>query len=333
MARTILITGIAGFIGSHLAHSALAQGYDVRGIDDFSSGHEANLAPFGDQIQLLRGSVTSLELLRHATKGVDCVFHHAAIVSVPQSMERPVRNHDVNLGGTMNVLLAAREAGVRRVVFASSSSVYGEPTELPIGENTPADPLSPYAVSKASGELYMRMFSRSFGVETVCLRYFNVYGPRQDPTSPYSGVLARFIMQMSAGLQPTIFGDGNQTRDFVYVNDIASANLLACSAPSHRVNGRVFNVATGRGTSLNRLYAILQGITGYRRPPLYAEPRLGDIRRSVADIASVRESLDFSPSTSIEEGVSRTVEWSRACFDAPRPVRDEGSRLLQSGTA
>jgi len=309
MNRTLLITGVAGFIGSHLAQAALKCGYKVRGVDDFSTGLDENIAAFRDQIQLFRGSVTDQEVLHRACQGVDCVLHHAAVVSVPISMEDPPKNDTVNVAGTLKVLMAARDAGVRRVVFASSSSVYGEPAEFPIREVVPVDPLSPYAVSKAAGELYMRMFSHSFGVETVCLRYFNVFGPKQDPSSGYSGVLARFTMQMLREQQPTIFGDGEQTRDFTFVEDIARANLLACGAPTEKVNRRTFNVATGRATSLNQIYSTLQRITGYARPAAYADARRADIRHSVADVSAVQDALGFRAMVSLEDGLRRTAAW------------------------
>jgi UDP-N-acetylglucosamine/UDP-N-acetyl-alpha-D-glucosaminouronate 4-epimerase len=311
---TLLITGIAGFIGSNLAQAALRSGFKVRGVDDFSTGSEENLAPFRDQIQFFRGSITDPVVLQRACAGVDCIHHHAAVVSVPKSMENPIRNDAVNVSGTLNVLVAARDAGVRRVVFASSSSVYGEPVRFPISEAAAVDPLSPYAVSKAAGELYMRMFGHSFGVETVCLRYFNVFGPKQDPSSGYSGVLARFTMQMLNGLQPTIFGDGEQTRDFTYVEDVARANLLACCAPTEIVNQRTFNVATGRSVSLNQIYSVLGQITGYPRAAVYAEGRHGDIRHSVADISAIQETLGFHPTVSLEEGLRRTVQWYTGQF-------------------
>ena len=314
MRGTLLITGVAGFIGSNLAQAALQCGFEVRGLDDFSTGWEENLAPFRDQVQLHRGSVTDPIVLHRACAGVDCILHHAAIVSVPKSLEEPTKNDAVNVSGTLNVLMAARDAGVRRVILASSSSVYGEPVQFPICETAAVDPLSPYAVSKAAGELYVRMFGHSFGVETVCLRYFNVFGPKQDPASDYSGVLARFTMQMLQGQQPTIFGDGEQTRDFTFVEDIARANLLACSAPTEKVNQRTFNVATGRPTSLNQVYTALQRITGYARPAAYAEPRHGDIRHSVADVTAIREALDFRATVGLEEGLRRTVEWYSGQF-------------------
>jgi len=311
---TLLITGIAGFIGSNLAESALRSGYQVRGIDNFTTGSEENIAAFRDQIQLFPGSITDLDLLRRACIGIDCIHHHAAVVSVPKSMDDPTGNDAVNVHGTLNVLIAARDAGVKRVVFASSSSVYGEPVRFPISEDSPVDPLSPYAVSKAAGELYMRMFSHSFGIETVCLRYFNVFGPKQDPSSGYSGVLARFTMQMLKGQQPTIFGDGGQTRDFTFVEDVARANLLACSAPAEKVNQRTFNVATGRSVSLNQIYGVLGQITGYPRAAVYAEARHGDIRHSLADISAFQETLGFHPTVSLEEGLRRTAEWYSGQF-------------------
>jgi len=341
---TLLITGVAGFIGSNLAEAALRSGFKVRGIDDFSTGSEENIAPFRDQIDLFRGSITDPVVLQRACVGVDCIHHHAAVVSVPKSMEDPTRNDAVNVQGTLNVLIAARDAGVRRVVFASSSSVYGEPVRFPVSEATPVDPLSPYAVSKAAGELYMRMFGHSFGVETVCLRYFNVFGPKQDPSSGYSGVLARFTMQMLKGLQPTIYGDGGQTRDFTFVEDVARANLLACSAPTAKVNQRTFNVATGRSVSLNHIYSVLGQITRYPRAAVYADGRHGDIRHSVADISEIQETLGFYPTVSLEEGLRRTAQWYadqlkpqqewqpslRPVLDLPLPLAEPQVGLLAS---
>jgi len=306
---TLLITGIAGFIGSNLAKSALDDGYEVCGLDDFSSGKEANVAPFRDKVTLFRTNLSQMAPLRRACDGVDCVLHHAAIASVPKSMSDPIQNHESNATGTLNLLLAARDAGVRRVVFASSSSVYGNQEALPIHEALPLDPLSPYAASKLTGELYMRILSRFFGVETVCFRYFNVFGPNQDPSSPYSGVLARFIQQMLSDERPTIHGDGEQTRDFTYVENVVQANLLAIRAPADQVDGRVFNLATGRQASLNEVYAILQRVTGYRRPPVYAAARQADIRRSLADISAARHALGFRPTVDLEEGLRKTVDW------------------------
>lgn len=308
----LLITGIAGFIGSNLARSALACGYDVRGLDDFSSGKEANVAPFRERITLFRADLSEMKTLRRACRGVDCVLHHAAIASVPKSIEDPIHNHDSNATGTLKLLMAARDAGVRRVVFASSSSVYGNQESLPINEGSQLDPLSPYAASKLAGELYMRILSRFFGIETVCFRYFNVFGPNQDPSSPYSGVLARFIQQMLRDEQPTIYGDGEQTRDFTYVQNVVEANLLAIRAPSDQVDGRVFNLATGRQATLNEVYAILRHVTGYEKPPVYAEGRQADIRHSFADISAARELLGFRPLVDLETGLRRTVDWYRA---------------------
>jgi UDP-glucose 4-epimerase len=308
---TLLITGIAGFIGSNLARSALDHGYEVRGLDNFSSGTEANLAPFRHQIALFHANLSETSTLRRACDGADCVLHHAAIASVPKSMSDPMKNHESNATGTLNLLLAARDSGVSRVIFASSSSVYGNQELLPIHETQPLDPLSPYAVSKLTGELYMQILSRFFRVETVCFRYFNVFGPNQDPGSPYSGVLARFIQQMISAERPTIYGDGEQTRDFTYIENVVDANLLAIRAPADRVDGRVFNLATGRQTSVNEVYAILQQATGYQQPPTYAVARQSDIRHSMADISAARNALGFRPTVDLEEGLRKTVDWYR----------------------
>jgi UDP-glucose 4-epimerase len=308
----LLITGIAGFIGSNLAKSALDHGYEVHGLDNFSSGNEANLAPFRKRIILFRSDLSDMAVLRHACQGVDCVLHHAAIASVPKSMHDPVQNHEANATGTLQLLLAARDASVRRVIFASSSSVYGDQASLPIHEGLPLDPLSPYAASKLSGELYMRIFSRFFGIETVCFRYFNVFGPNQDPGSPYSGVLARFIQEMLHQKRPTIFGDGEQTRDFTYIENVVQANFLAIRAPAGHVNGRVFNLATGKQASLNEVYATLQRVTGYVQPPTYAEARQADIRHSLADISAAKRALGFRPAVGLVDGLRKTVEWYRS---------------------
>jgi UDP-glucose 4-epimerase len=253
-----------------------------------------------------------MAVLRRACQSIDCVLHHAAIASVPKSMHDPVQNHESNATGTLHLLLAARDAGVRRVIFASSSSVYGDQASLPIHEALPLDPLSPYAASKLAGELYMRIFSRFFGIEAVCFRYFNVFGPNQDPGSPYSGVLARFIQQMLHEERPTIYGDGEQTRDFTYIENVVQANLLAIRAPADHVNGRIFNLATGRQASLKEVYAILQRVTGYGQPPVYAEARHADIRNSLADISAASKALGFRPSVGLEEGLSKTVAWYRS---------------------
>lgn len=309
--KTLLITGIAGFIGSNLAKKALERGYQVRGLDDFSSGKPNNIHPFRQQITFVPSSLLDLEAVRYACEGADLVLHHAAIASVPKSLDDPLGNHAANTTGTLNLLVAARDTGVRRIIFASSSSVYGDQGKLPITEDSPFNPLSPYAASKAAGELYMQVFGNSFGLETVRFRYFNVFGPNQDPSSPYSGVLARFIQQMLNGEQPTIFGDGEQTRDFTYVDNVVEANLLACEARAERVNGRCFNVAMGREVSLNSIYRVLQDATGYDRDPAYAEARKGDIRHSLADISRLQSALGYQALVSLEEGLLRTVEWYR----------------------
>ena len=309
---TILVTGIAGFIGSNLAKAALEHRYTVRGLDDFSSGKRCNLQPFQDQITVISASLLDLEAVRHACRGADYVLHHAAIASVPKSMDDPVSSHEANATGTLNLLIGARDAGVQRVIFASSSSVYGNQSSLPAREDSLLDPISLYAVSKLAGELYMRAFTRSFGMETVCLRYFNVFGPNQDPYSPYSGVIARFIEQMLNGNRPTIYGDGEQTRDFTYIDNVVRANLQACEARTEQVNGQSFNVAVGREVSLNEIHFTLQRMTGYDKAPIYADPRRGDIQRSVADISAARSAFNFEPIVDLEEGLRRTVEWYRS---------------------
>ena len=310
--KTIFITGIAGFIGSNLARGALDAGYLVRGLDDLSTGREENLIAIADRIVLHRQCLGDVDQLPDILAGVDYVLHHAAIASVPKSLQDPLKNHEINATGTLNLLLACRTAGVKRVIFASSSSVYGDRASRPARETDCPDPLTPYAASKLAGENYMKIFSRFFGVESVCLRYFNVFGPRQDPTSPYSGVLALFIEQMLRGQRPVIYGDGEQTRDFVYVQDVVRANLRACSLSAQRVSGKVFNIASGRPVSLNQIYAVLRRIMGFELPALFGAPRAGDIRESRADVSAAAASLGIQPSVTLEEGLRRTISWYRS---------------------
>jgi nucleoside-diphosphate-sugar epimerase len=307
-----LITGIAGFVGSHLASTLLDLGHDVRGIDDLSSGRLANLDGIESQIDFRQASVLDTEAVQNACRGVDFVLHHAAIASVPRSVAVPPETNDVNVTGTLIVLLAARDQGVRRVVYASSSACYGDFPVLPKTEDVPIGPLSPYGVSKAAGELYARAFHATYGLETVSLRYFNIFGPRQDASSPYSGVLARFITSLLAGKPPVIFGDGEQTRDLVYVSDVVRANLLACDAPPSQTAGQYFNIGSGHGVSVNRLFAMVRDITNPSIEPLRAEARPGDIRHSVADNSRAREALGYVPAVSVQRGIEITVDWYRS---------------------
>lgn len=313
-----LITGIAGFIGSSLARAALAQGIEVRGIDNFSTGKRENIADIQHDIDFREADLLNLEAVQDACRNVDCVFHEAAIPSVPKSVSDPLGSNRVNLDGTVHLLIAARNAKVRRVVYAASSSAYGSTPILPKEETMSPDPISPYAVAKLAGEYYMTSFHRCYGLETICLRYFNIFGPRQDPTSPYSGVLAKFITQMLDGEQPIIFGDGTQTRDYTYIDNTVEANLLAAKAPASRVAGQIFNVATGIGVDLNKTFQLLKAMTGFKGDPKYGPERIGDVKHSVANLCLTESSLGYRPKVSFEEGLRRTVEWYRSKQPSPR---------------
>ena len=306
-----LITGIGGFIGSSIARALLARGEKVRGIDNFSTGKRANIGEILDEIEFREGDILDLAAMRSACAGVDFVFHEAAIPSVPKSVRDPLGSNQANIDGTVNVLVAARDAKVKRVVYAASSSAYGDTPTLPKHEEMKPDPISPYAVAKLASEHYMTSFYRCYGLETVSLRYFNIFGPRQDPSSPYSGVLAKFIALMLRGEQPTIFGDGEQSRDFTYIDNAIAANLLACEAASAKVAGKVFNIATGRRVTLNETFQLLRKLTGYSGEPKYGPERGGDIKHSLADISSAEAALGYKPTVDFEEGLKRTVEWYR----------------------
>ncbi|HVR23791.1 MAG TPA: SDR family oxidoreductase [Candidatus Polarisedimenticolia bacterium] len=307
-----LITGIGGFIGSSLARELLLRGEQVRGVDNFSTGRRENLAPIMAQIDFREADILDLEAMKLACAGVDYVLHQAAIPSVPKSVLDPIGSNQANVDGTVNVLVAARDAKVKRVVFAASSSAYGDTPTLPKHEQMTPDPISPYAVAKLASERYMISFYRCYGLETVALRYFNIFGPRQDPSSPYSGVLARFITLMLSGQQPTMFGDGEQSRDFTYIDNAVNANLLACKAPAGKVAGKVFNVATGRRVTLNETFKLLQSLTSYDGFALHAAERGGDIKHSLADISQAEQCLGYKPTVDFEEGLRRTVEWYRS---------------------
>jgi nucleoside-diphosphate-sugar epimerase len=304
-----LVTGAAGFIGSSLIRSLLERGEQVRGIDNFATGRRENLAEVLKQIDFREADILDLDAMHSACKGVDYVLHQAAIPSVPKSVLDPIGNNRANTDGTVNVLVAARDAKVRRVVYAASSSAYGDTPTLPKHEAMTPNPISPYAVAKLASEHYMISFYRCYGLETVCLRYFNIFGPRQDPSSPYSGVLAKFSMQMLRGDQPTIFGDGETSRDFTYIDNAVSANLLACSAPAADCAGRVFNCATGQRTTLNQTFEALKNLTGYSGTVKYAPERGGDIKHSLADISRAEKHLGYKVLVSFEDGLRRTVEW------------------------
>ena len=306
-----LITGIGGFIGSSLARALLARGEQVRGVDNFSTGNRKNIAELLDRIDFRDTDILDLDAMHNACAGVDYVLHQAAIPSVPKSVLDPLASNRANLDGTVNVLVAARDAKVKRVVFAASSSVYGETPTLPKRESMTPDPISPYAVAKLASEHYLISFYRCYQLETVALRYFNIFGPRQDPSSPYSGVLAKFITIMLRGEQPAIYGDGEQSRDFTYIDNAVEANLLACQAPAAKAAGQVFNVATGRRVSLNETFKLLQGLTSYSGQPKYEPERGGDIKHSLADISKAESALGYKPKVDFEEGLRRTVEWYR----------------------
>jgi nucleoside-diphosphate-sugar epimerase len=306
---TYFITGIAGFIGSALARAVLAQGDQVRGIDNLSSGKRENLAEISSRIDFREGDVLDLEALHEACQGVDYVLHHAAIPSVPKSVDDPYGNNAANVDGTVNVLIAARDAKVKRVTFAASSAAYGDAPGLPKREDMLPSPISPYAVTKLAGEFYMSSFYRCYGLETVCFRYFNVFGPRQDPKSQYSGVLAKFTTQMLKGEQPTVFGDGKQSRDFVYVDNVVQANLLACKAPAAQVAGKVFNVGLGIRVDLIETFEVLKKLTGYKGELKFAEERAGDVKHSMADISLIKKHMGYMPKVDFEQGLRHTIEW------------------------
>jgi UDP-glucose 4-epimerase len=306
-----LITGIGGFIGSSLARALLARGEQVRGVDNFATGRRENIAEILDRIDFREADILDLDAMHKACAGVDFVLHQAAIPSVPKSVLDPLGSNRANIDGTVNVLVAARDAKVERVVYAASSSAYGDTPTLPKHEAMKPDPISPYAVAKLASEQYMISFYRCYGLETVALRYFNIFGPRQDPSSPYSGVLAKFITLMLRGQQPAIYGDGEQSRDFTYIDNVVHANLLAATAPAERVSGKMMNTATGTRITLNETFRILCDLTGYKGQPAYLEPRAGDIRDSLADIGLAGELLDYKPIVDFREGLRKTVEWYR----------------------
>jgi nucleoside-diphosphate-sugar epimerase len=305
-----LITGVAGFIGSSLARALLARNEEVRGVDNFATGKRENITEILERIDFRECDILDLDAMHKACAGVDFVLHQAAIPSVPKSVLDPLGSNRANVDGTVNVLVAARDAKVKRVIYAASSSAYGDTPTLPKHEQMKPDPISPYAVAKLASEQYMISFYRCYGLETVCLRYFNIFGPHQDPSSPYSGVLAKFITQMLRGEQPTIYGDGEQSRDFTYIDNAVEANLLACKAPKSAA-GQVFNIATGVRVTLNETFTLLQKLTSYDGLPKHGRERGGDIKHSLADISKAEAGLGYKPRMHFEEGLRRTVEWYR----------------------
>jgi nucleoside-diphosphate-sugar epimerase len=304
-----LVTGAAGFIGSSIVRELVGCGERVKAVDNFETGKRENIAPLLDRMEFLEIDILDFARLSKAFAGVDYVLHQAALPSVPLSVAEPLRTHTINITGTLNVLLAAREAKVKRVVYAASSSAYGETLILPKQEEMLPAPVSPYAVQKLTGEHYMRCFAKVYGLETVCLRYFNVFGPRQYPGSPYSGVMAKFITQMLKGESPTIFGDGEQSRDFTYVDNVVKANLLAANVPAAGVVGEIFNIGTGGRVSLNSTFKMLRDIIGFEGNVKYAPSRAGDVKHSQADITRAGKYLHYTADIGFEEGLRRTVEW------------------------
>jgi UDP-N-acetylglucosamine/UDP-N-acetyl-alpha-D-glucosaminouronate 4-epimerase len=302
-----LVTGGAGFIGSNTVDELVRRGHGVVVLDDLSSGKEDNLAEVRSKITFMKGSITDIEVVQKAMVQADYVIHLAARTSVPRSVKDPVDTNRINVDGTLNVLVAARDNKVKRVVFAASSSAYGDTPTLPKSENMQPVPISPYGVSKYVGELYAQTFGRCYGLENVCLRYFNIFGPRQDPDSPYSGVLSRFSTAFLDSTPPVVFGDGAQTRDFTYVDNAVQANILACEAPS--ASGRTFNVGTGHAVSLNQVLQMLQKASGKTLETKYEPAREGDIRDSLADIRLAKEFLGYEPTVQFEEGLERTYAW------------------------
>ncbi len=307
-----LVTGGAGFIGSHMAEELVRRGHSVVVLDDLSSGSEANLAHLAGKVELRKGSICDFESVVGACRGADYVIHLAARTSVPRSVLEPIETNRVNVSGTLNVLIAARDAQAKRVIFAASSSAYGETPTLPKVESMEAAPISPYGVTKLVGELYAQVCGRVYGLENVSLRYFNVFGPRQDPTSQYSGVLSRFITALLEGQPPVVFGDGEQSRDFTYVANVVDATLRACDAPG--ASGKVFNVGTGERFTLNETLRLLGKISGKNSKAKYDPPRTGDILHSQADISLARKLLGYHPSIAFEEGLKRTWEWYAATY-------------------
>jgi UDP-N-acetylglucosamine/UDP-N-acetyl-alpha-D-glucosaminouronate 4-epimerase len=306
----VLVTGGGGFIGSHVVDRLLAEGHEVRALDNFTSGRRENLDGVLDDIELVEGDIQSYERAHTAVRGCDVVLHQAALPSVPRSVLDPLTSNASNVIGTLNVLLAARDSGVRRVVLASSSSVYGSNPELPKHEALQTRPIAPYGVAKLAAEGYAQSFYRVYGLNTVVLRYFNVFGPRQDPRSEYAAVIPKFIASAFQGTSPVIFGDGEQTRDFTYVDNVVQANLLAMEAPE--AAAKVFNVAYGESVTLNRLVQLIGEITGRELIADYAAPRPGDVRHSRADITLARTELGYEPEVDFTEGLRRTAEWHAA---------------------
>ena len=311
-----LVTGGAGFIGSNIVEALARRGDSVVVLDNLSTGKRENLESFADRVTLVEGSITDLPSVRNAMRDVDYVLHEAALASVQRSVDDPLTSNDVNVKGTLNVLVAARDAGVKRVVYAASSSAYGDTEELPKREDMPSNPQSPYALQKWVGEHYCRVFSDLYGLDTVALRYFNVFGPRQDPSSHYAAVIPIFVTRLLAKTPPTIYGDGEQSRDFTFIDNVVSANLKACEGGPK--GGAVVNVACGARFTLNELYRHLGNLIGSDVEPVYEEPRAGDVRHSMADVSRARALLSWQPEVEFHDGLERTVEWYRTVLSASR---------------
>jgi UDP-glucose 4-epimerase len=307
--RTFLVTGGAGFIGSHIAEALVRRGDKVRVLDNLSTGFLANLAPIRDRIEFVEGNLVDAPLVAEVVEGVDCIFHQAALASVPRSVEAPLDTNAACVTGTVTLLDAARRAGVRRLVYASSSSVYGDQPTSPKRETDLPAPISPYGAAKLAAEYYCRAFTGTYGFETVAIRYFNVFGPRQDPNSPYSAVIPLFITAMLSGKRPVIYGDGLQSRDFTFVANVVHANLLAADAPD--VSGRVFNAANGLSITLLELLDALNQVLGINVKPVHEPPRPGDIRESMADVTAARELLGYEPQVDFHEGLRRSIDYYR----------------------
>ncbi len=305
----VLVTGGAGFIGSHLTEALLRKGYSVRVLDDFSTGKRENLIfdKAYPSLEIIEGDIRDFSTCQKAMKGMEYVFHQAALPSVQRSVEDPETSNAINVGGTLNILLAAKEVGVKRVIYASSSSVYGDTPTLPKHEEMPSNPLSPYALQKYVGEQYCRLFYQLYSLETIALRYFNIFGPKQDPNSLYSAVIPKFIDALLQGRPPIIFGDGEQSRDFTYIENVVQANLLAMSA--EHLHGEAINIAYGKRISLNQLLNLLKEILGSKLSPIHEEPRQGDVRHSLADIRKGKEIINYEPTVGIEIGLKKTVEF------------------------
>ncbi len=306
-----LITGGAGFIGSNLTRYVLQKGHEVVVLDNFSTGKRENLEEIEDRITLIEGDLRDRSVVEKALKGCSAVFHQGALGSVPRSVEDPVTSHDVNVNGTLNVLESARSEGVRRIVFAASSSAYGDQPESPKQESMISLPKSPYAASKVAGEVYMQAYADAYGMETVCLRYFNVFGPCQDPHGAYAAVIPAFVTNLLRGERPTVYGDGEQSRDFCYIDNVCKANWLASQAPADRCNGRPMNIACHRQISLNQILEQLQDLLGTKIEPIYTHERPGDVKHSLADVSLAKEMIGYVPEVYFQEGLERAIDWYR----------------------